>query len=42
MFGLSIAQKPMQIQKPKLNYVFDNWRGDLEQVYDVSVIGVHI
>jgi hypothetical protein len=32
----------MEIQKQKLEAVFENWKGDLEQVDDVCVIGVKI
>jgi hypothetical protein len=32
----------MEIQKQKLEDVFKNWKGDLEQVDDVCVIGVKI
>jgi serine phosphatase RsbU (regulator of sigma subunit) len=39
---LSIAHEPMEIQKQKLNNVFDNWKGNLEQVDDVCLIGVRI
>jgi len=39
---LTIAHEPMEIQKQKLNDVFDNWKGNMEQVDDVCVIGVKI
>jgi serine phosphatase RsbU (regulator of sigma subunit)/tetratricopeptide (TPR) repeat protein len=39
---LSIVNEPMEIQKKKLNSVFDNWKGDLEQVDDVCVIGIRV
>nr|MDQ3048422.1 SpoIIE family protein phosphatase [Bacteroidota bacterium] len=39
---LSISQEPMETQKQKLNDVFDNWKGNLEQVDDVCLIGVKI
>jgi hypothetical protein len=32
----------MEQQKKKLDEVFENWKGDLEQVDDVCVIGVRI
>jgi hypothetical protein len=32
----------MEIQKQKLEDVFKNWKGDLEQVDDVCMIGVRI
>jgi len=39
---LSIASDSMEIQKGKLNTAFFDWKGDLEQVDDVCVIGVRI
>ncbi|MBI2722809.1 MAG: tetratricopeptide repeat protein [Bacteroidetes bacterium] len=39
---LSIANDPMETQKQKLNDVFDNWKGNLEQVDDVCLIGVRV
>jgi ligand-binding sensor domain-containing protein/serine phosphatase RsbU (regulator of sigma subunit) len=39
---LSIAQEPMDIQQQKLNDVFDAWKGGLEQVDDVCVVGVRV
>ncbi len=41
-FLLSIANDPAQIQVQKLNTAFENWRGDLEQVDDVCIIGIKI
>ena len=41
-FLLSISHESMEIQKQKLEEVFENWRGDLEQVDDVCVIGVRV
>lgn len=35
-----ILSFPMQEQKEKLNQVFEDWRGRLEQVDDVMVIGI--
>jgi serine phosphatase RsbU (regulator of sigma subunit) len=35
-------QKPMLDQKQILVDTFENWRGDLEQVDDVCIIGVKI
>ncbi len=32
----------MQVQQQKLSDAFDNWKGDLEQVDDVCLIGVRI
>ena len=39
---LSIHQKPMDEQHQLLVDSFENWRGDLEQVDDVCVIGIKI
>ena len=39
---LSIVSLPMNDQKAKLNSVFEEWRGELEQLDDVLVIGVRI
>jgi hypothetical protein len=37
---LEIASKSMQEQKEVLNSRFENWKGELEQVDDVCVIGI--
>ena len=39
---VSISHYPMGIQKQKLDEVFENWKGNLEQVDDVCIIGVKI
>lgn len=39
---LSIQDKPMEEQGKIINDVFEAWRGDLEQVDDVCVIGVRV
>jgi len=39
---LENADKPMQEQKEILNQAFENWRGDLEQIDDVVVVGIKI
>ncbi|MFT4661763.1 MAG: serine phosphatase RsbU (regulator of sigma subunit) [Patiriisocius sp.] len=41
-YVLSISHLPMQKQHQKLYEVFSSWKGDLEQVDDVCVIGVRI
>ena len=41
-YVLSISHLSMQEQYQKLDEVFSNWKGDLEQVDDVCVIGVKI
>ena len=37
-----ISELPMLVQKEKLETFFENWRGDLEQVDDVSIVGIRI
>ena len=37
---LRIAEKPAEVQKRMLEKAFDSWKGLLEQVDDVLVIGV--
>ncbi len=39
---LTNRTEPMEIQKQKLNDVFDNWKGRLEQVDDVCIIGMRV
>jgi serine phosphatase RsbU (regulator of sigma subunit) len=39
---ISISNLPMKIQEKKLNNALDKWRGDLEQVDDICVIGIKI
>jgi serine phosphatase RsbU (regulator of sigma subunit)/tetratricopeptide (TPR) repeat protein len=39
---LSIQEKSMEEQRTQINQAFENWRGDLEQVDDVCVIGVKV
>ena len=39
---LEMANEPMEIQKQKLNDVFDNWKGNLEQIDDVCLIGIRV
>jgi tetratricopeptide (TPR) repeat protein len=41
-YVLSISHLPMAEQHQKLNEVFSDWQGDVEQVDDVCVIGVRI
>ncbi|MES2141031.1 MAG: SpoIIE family protein phosphatase [Bacteroidota bacterium] len=37
-----ISILPMQEQKQKLSIVFDNWKGNMEQVDDVCLIGIRV
>ncbi len=39
---ISIAHLPMQEQKEKLSTALNNWKGDLEQIDDITLIGVRI
>ncbi len=39
---MTISMLPMQEQKQKLNIVFDNWKGNMEQVDDVCLIGIRV
>jgi serine phosphatase RsbU (regulator of sigma subunit) len=39
---ISMKGEPMKIQKEKINETFEKWKGDLEQVDDVCIIGVRI
>ena len=41
-FLTSISKEPMDKQLNALNSSFENWKGNLEQVDDVCVIGVKI
>ena len=36
------SDKSMEEQEKQLNDLFENWKGDLEQLDDVCVIGVKI
>jgi serine phosphatase RsbU (regulator of sigma subunit) len=39
---LNIAEKPMTEQKNILNDKFESWKGNIEQIDDVLVIGVRV
>ena len=39
---LSIQDKAMEEQKASIDKTFENWKGDLEQIDDVCVIGVRV
>ncbi len=39
---LSIQEKDMDVQKNLISEVFENWKGSLEQIDDVCIIGVRI
>ena len=39
---ISISTEPMEIQKQKLNDTLNDWKGDMEQVDDITIIGVKI
>jgi hypothetical protein len=36
---LEISSEPCESQRDKLKSVFENWKGNLEQVDDVCVLG---
>jgi len=39
---LSIHSEPMKIQKTQIEETFEKWRGNIEQIDDVCVIGVRV
>ena len=39
---LSIQEKPMAEQRLILNESFENWKGNLDQVDDICIVGVRI
>ncbi len=39
---ISISHESLEMQKQKLDEVFENWKGNLEQVDDVCIIGVRV
>ncbi len=39
---VSVSFESMKSQKEKIDYTFENWRGELEQIDDVCVIGVRV
>ena len=41
-FLINISQLPMKEQKEQLEIAFNNWKGDLEQVDDVCLIGIRV
>lgn len=41
-FLISVSGLPLQVQQQKLVEEFDNWKGSLEQVDDITIIGVRI
>jgi serine phosphatase RsbU (regulator of sigma subunit) len=38
----SLSRRPMQEQKQTINRAFDEWKGELEQVDDVCVVGIRM
>jgi ligand-binding sensor domain-containing protein/serine phosphatase RsbU (regulator of sigma subunit) len=42
LFIQTIAHLPLSIQKIELQRFFSNWKGDLEQLDDVTVVGIRI
>ncbi len=39
---LKNAGKPMEVQKEILNNIYEAWKGDLDQIDDVVVLGIKI
>ncbi len=39
---IEIADKPMNEQKEILNLFFENWRGENEQIDDITILGIRI
>lgn len=39
---LSLVELPMEEQRKKIDTAFESWRGNLEQLDDVCVIGVRL
>ncbi|HUW07175.1 MAG TPA: tetratricopeptide repeat protein [Williamwhitmania sp.] len=39
---MSIAEKPMEEQRQLLDQTFESWRGDQEQVDDLTILGVRV
>jgi len=39
---MSIAEKPMEEQRQLLDHTFESWRGDQEQVDDLTILGVRV
>ncbi len=39
---IEISKDPMETQKQKLRDAINDWKGDLEQVDDICLIGVRI
>lgn len=38
----TLSKEPMNVQKEALENEFQNWKGSLEQIDDVCIIGIHI
>jgi len=41
-FLISVSGLPLQVQQQKLVEEFDNWKGSLEQVDDITIIGLRV
>ena len=39
---LSLSQAPMETQKEKLALVLEDWKGNLEQVDDILIVGIKL
>ena len=38
----AISTEPMAVQKQKLNDAFETWKGNLEQIDDVCILGIRV
>jgi serine phosphatase RsbU (regulator of sigma subunit) len=39
---IQISAEPLNLQKQKLNDLFNDWKGKLDQVDDVTLIGIRV
>jgi hypothetical protein len=39
---MNIHQKPLEEQKKVLENYFEEWRGNLEQIDDILIVGIRI
>jgi serine phosphatase RsbU (regulator of sigma subunit) len=39
---ISISTESMEVQQQKLETVFNNWKGEMEQIDDVCIIGIRV
>ena len=41
-FLISVSNQPLEIQQQKLAQEFESWKGNLEQIDDVTVVGIRV